>query len=220
MLVDIIKSNRVSILFFILAACTAAIIIFVLPQDREVKSLGIFLFKLLPFIFASLSLATVTRDMLKHQATQYFSITFCFLVFFTLIVPKIFFHAEVFEDLYQVMLITTPFLILCFVFIYRLGGANGRQGFRLSTALLLIMISGIEDLAYFTVNSDPSFANMPEVWDWVTHLAVRIGHSPTKNDIIISVIVHFSLAIAVLALPFNGLERMAEKANCNIFAKN
>ncbi|EGG94507.1 hypothetical protein IMCC1989_2712 [gamma proteobacterium IMCC1989] len=220
MFLRLIQQNTISIICALLAVITAGIILFALPQDREVKSLSIFLFKLLPFILASLSLASVSREVLKNQCIQFFSIVTCFLFFFAFLVPKIFFHAEVFEDLYHVMLITTPYIILCFVLIYRLGGATGKQAFRLSIALLLIMISGIEDLAYFTVNSDPKFATMPEVWDWVTHLAVRIGHSPTKNEIIASVIVHFTLAIAILSLPFNWLAKATENSKLDILAND
>lgn len=220
MISKILKDNIVSIVSFLLAVSIAAIILFILPQEREVKSLGIFLFKLLPFVFASLALASVKRNILTNQYFQYVLIIGSFLLFFTFLVPKIIFHAKVFTELYLVLLITTPYIILCFLLTYRLGGASGSQTFRLSIALLLIMISGVEDLAYFAVNDDPDFAVMPEVWDWVTHIAVRIGHSPTKNEIIASVIIHFSLAIAVLGLPFRRINKMFNQSKFTLLAQD
>lgn len=219
MLLDKIRENIISLVSFIIAVILAGIILFVLPQEREVRNLGIFLFKLLPFIFASLAIASVKRDVLQNKYLQYLLIIGSYLFFFTYLIPKIIFHSDVFEDLYNVLLITAPYIILCFVLAYRLGGANGNQTFRLALALLLIMISGIEDLAYFTVNYDPNW-NLPEVWDWVTHIAVRIGHAPTRNEIVVFAIVHFILAFAVLVLPFGKLQKYFKPIKLQLLAQD
>ena len=219
MLLDKLRENAVSFVSFVIAAILAGVILFVLPQEREVRNLGIFLFKLLPFIFASLAIASVKRDMLQNKYLQFLLIVGSYIFFFAYLIPKIIFHSDVFVDLYNVLLITAPYIILCFVLIYRLGGANGNQTFRLAMALLLIMVSGIEDLAYFTVNYDPTW-NLPERWDWVTHIAVRIGHAPTRNEIIVFAIVHFILAFCVLVLPFEKLQRYFKPVRWQLLAQD
>ena len=218
MLVEKLRENIIALVSFIIAAVLAGVIIFVLPQDREVKSLGIFLFKLLPFLFASLAIASVKRDVLQNIYLKYLLIIGSYLLFFTYLIPKIIFHRGEFEELYYILLITAPYIILCLVLTFRLGGANGGQTLRLAFALLLIMVSGIEDLAYFTVNFDPNWGPLPEVWDWVTHIAVRIGRPPTRNDIVISVIIHFILAVGVLVLPFGRLLRSSKPTNLTVLA--
>ena len=219
MLLDKLRENIVALVSLVIAVILAGIILFVLPQEREVRNLGIFLFKLLPFVFASLAIASVKRDVLQNRYLQYLLIIGSYLLFFTYLVPKIIFHSDVFEDLYNVLLITAPYIILCLVLAYRLGGANGNQTFRLAMALLLIMVSGIEDLAYFTVNQIPS-SELPERWEWVTHIAVRIGHAPTRNEIIVFAIVHFILAFAVLTLPFGKLQKYFKPINLRLLAQD
>lgn len=220
MLLENLRENIVSLTSFIIAVILAGIILFVLPQEREVRNLGILLFKLLPFIFASLAIASVKRDVLQNAYLKYILIIGSYLAFFTYLIPKIIFHRGVFEELYYILLITAPYIILCLVLTFRLGGANGGQTFRLAIALLLIMVSGIEDLAYFTVNFDPNWGPLPEVWDWVTHIAVRIGHPPTRNEIVVFAIVHFILAFGVLVLPFSRLQKYVKPTNLTLLAQD
>lgn len=201
----LVRENLVSMLSFIVAVILTGIVIFVLPPDREVKSLGIFLFKLLPFIFASVAIATIQREMLLKYDFQYLIIIGSFLVFFCYLVPKIIFHRREFEELYYVLLITTPYIILALTLAYRIGGASSEKTIRLAIALLLLMISGIEDLAFFTVNYDPTWPPLPEVWDWVSHITVRLGHPPTRNEIIVFASAHIILALMVLYLPFGKI---------------
>lgn len=198
----VLRENAVALVSFGIAAALALYILLVLPPDREVKSLGIFLFKLLPFIFASLAIATVQRAWLIRWQMHYLLVAAAFLGFFCYLVPKIIFHRQEFAELYYVLLVTTPYVILALVLSFRMGGGASGPTFRLAIALLLLMVSGLEDLAFFTVNYDPSWYPLPEVWDWVTHIAVRIGHPPTRNEIVVFAIVHVLLALFVLYFPF------------------
>ena len=108
MLLDKLRENAVSFVSFVIAAILAGVILFVLPQEREVRNLGIFLFKLLPFIFASLAIASVKRDMLQNKYLQFLLIVGSYLFFFAYLIPKIIFHSDVFVDLYNVLPITAP----------------------------------------------------------------------------------------------------------------
>src|SRR3954447_15995436 len=160
------------------AASCAGIIWFMLPHDREVKSLGIFLFKLLPFIFAAEALARLDIALLQRVKAVRALMPLCFMVYFLIFVPKIFFYAEDHPNLYYHILTLTPFLILSFVLAFRLGGGDAGTGRRVSYALLLIMLSGAEDLAYLTVNSfAPPYDKIPSVWNWASHMTVFLAHS-------------------------------------------
>ena len=75
--------------------------------------------------------------------------------------------------------------------------------------MLLLMLSGMEDLAFFLVNSHPpgEFNPIPQVWDWVPHMSVRLGHHPSLNEVYAFITVHFVLAAWVLFYPFNWLKK-------------
>lgn len=208
-----IKKNTRSILFFAIAIGFAAVTLFVLPHDREVKNLGILLFKLLPFFFATFGIATLDYESLKKFRLDFLVIMAAFLVFFCFLVPKIIFHKDDFAELYYILLIATPYIILCLTLTYRLGGGSTQSTIRISIAMLLLMLSGLEDLAYFTVNYKPEFEQLPEVWDWVSHVTVFIGHPPTRNEIIWFAVVHVILAGAVLFVPIDKFLGRVSKAS-------
>ena len=201
-----LRENWISIASFVVSVGLSLIIWFFMPHDREVENLGILVFKLLPFLFASLSISTVKRRTVERYGLQCILIIASFLGFFCFLVPKIFFHYDDFEDLYYVMLVTTPYVILSLVMTYRLGGASSGRSFRLSIAMMLLMLSGLEDWAYLIVNySDPGCPQMPDTWDWASHVRVFLGHSPSTQEMGIFAIVHVILAFTVLLFPFDKL---------------
>jgi hypothetical protein len=127
-----------------------------------------------------------------------------FLVFFAYFVPKIFFVAAQGQSIYYYVLTLTPFVILALVFAYRLGGGTPAMVRRLSYGMLLLMLSGIEDLAFLTVNhhTDPQWTPIPERWTWSSHMIVVLGgHVPTKYQAFAFIAVHLVLAALVLLLP-------------------
>jgi hypothetical protein len=69
--------------------------------------------------------------------------------------------------------------------------------------MLLLMLSGLEDLAFLVVNphTDPRWTSIPEVWTWASHMKVFIGHAPTKYEAYGFIAVHTALALLVLFLP-------------------
>ena len=176
-------------------------------HDREVKSLGILLFKLLPFLFAALSIATVDVKFLKKTRLNLIVLYIGFLVFFALFVPRVFW--EGFENeskgLYYIVLIMVPFIILMFGFAYRLGGGSSETTLRLLLVMLVLMLSGIEDLAYLVTT--PTEGGIPEVWEWASHIKVRIGHYPTKHEAFAFIAVHFVIAMFLTFYSFRPLQK-------------
>lgn len=201
------RQMRFSIVYGILACAFAYYVYNFMGHDREVESLGVLLFKLIPFVFASLFIATVDAELLAQKRISHFLIYIGFLIFFGLFVPRIFW--EGFENeskgLYYIVLILVPFIILLLGFAFRMGGAGSGATLRLLFALLLIMLSGIEDLAYLLTT--PRSGPIPEVWTWASHIKVRLGHFPTKYEAYVFISVHMLLALFVTAYSFRPLER-------------
>ncbi|NUR82554.1 MAG: hypothetical protein HOY71_00545 [Nonomuraea sp.] len=198
------------LIFVALAVAAAAFIWFGLPHDRQVKSLGIFLVKLLPFVFATEAVARLDVEWAKRIRLVLWSVPLAFLGSFLYFVPKIFFYGgvevgsrEAFYGLYYHVLTVTPFLIMAMVLAFRLGGGSPAPVRRLSYGMLLLMLSGLEDFAFLTVNdhTDPAYATIPEVWDWASHMTVFLGHPPTKYEAYAFIAVHVVLALAVFFSP-------------------
>jgi hypothetical protein len=202
------RDNAAAAALLLLAAATGTFIWFGLPHDREVRSLAILLFKLVPFISAAAGIAFADPDRLPRPLR---GILIClgFLVLWTYFVPKLFFSSDDSNELYYVVLTATPFLILTLTMAYRLGGATTEQTLRLAFALLLLMLSGLEDLAFLTVNhqTDPRWTPIPEVWSWASHMTVFLGHPPTKYEAYAFIAVHVVLAALVMLLPVRALTR-------------
>jgi hypothetical protein len=196
---------KFSLFFGVLALFLGGFIIIVLPHDREVKSLGIFLFKLLPFIFAALSIALLDVDLVKRVKLIFPFLVMCFLVMFCIFIPRIFFYLEDFPKVYYLFLMLMPFIILTITLAYRLGGGTTGDTLRLAFILLCFMLSGIEDLAVLKVNhpTDP----IPEVWEWASHIKVWIGHYPTKYEAYAFIAFHIGLAIFIGLYPFKSFRR-------------
>jgi hypothetical protein len=209
------------LIFAALAVAAAAFVWFGLPHDREVKSLGLFLVKLLPFVFAAEAVARLDVDWAKRLRLPLLLVPPAFLVFFLYFVPKIFFFGgveagtrESFYALYYHVLTLTPLIILSLVLAYRLGGGTAATVRRLAYGMLLLMLSGMEDFAFLTVNNhtDPAYATIPEVWDWASHITVFIGHPPTKYEAYAFIIVHVLLALAVFFSPQRWWDSLAGRA--------
>lgn len=202
------KQMNISILYGFIAFAFAFYVYKFMGHDREVESLGVLLFKLIPFIFASLFIATIDVDLVKKGYANLFFIYAGFLIFFGLFVPRIFW--EGFENeskgLYYIVLIMVPFIILLVGFAFRMGGAAPETTLRLLFSMLLIMLSGIEDLAYLVTT--PGQGPIPEVWHWASHIKVRLGHFPTKYEAYAFISVHLILAIFVTTYSFQPLQRL------------
>ncbi len=205
------------LIFAALAAAAAAFVWFGLPHDREVKSLGLFLVKLLPFVFATEALARLDVDWAKRLRLPLLLLPVAFLVFFLYFVPKIFFYGgaesgtkEAFYALYYHVLTLTPLIILSLVLAHRLGGGTAALTRRLSYGMLLLMLSGLEDLAFLTVNehTDPAYATIPAVWDWASHMTVFLGHPASKYEAYAFIAVHLVIAALVLFAPAAWFRRL------------
>ena len=186
--------------------------LFFMPAEDEVRNLGIFLFKLSPFCCAALSISLLDPKLVARFRLTVLFLFVCFGVYFFVYVPKVFF--DVFfkeaEGLYYMTLVIVPFIILSLTLAFRLGGGGTGTSLRIAFGLLLLMISGLEDLAFLTINPhEPGkWSPIPEVWEWPSHMIVRLGHAPTKYEAYAFIAVHVGLALVVALHPFRFLARL------------
>jgi hypothetical protein len=85
---------------------------------------------------------------------------------------------------------------------------------RLAGAMLLLQLSGVEDLAFLiirdlnTAESHP----IPAVWDWADHMAARLGgHYPTREQAYVFIGAHLVAAVAVLFVPGRVVGALARR---------
>jgi hypothetical protein len=195
------------------AVASAAIIWLAMPHDREVKALWILLVKLIPFVLGVETIARLELSEAARRRLALAAVPATFLVYFCYFVPKIFFNSDDGNQLYYYVLTLTPFLILALVLSHRLGGGRPGTCRRLGYAMLLLQLSGLEDLAFLTVNhqTDPKWTPIPEVWTWASHMTVFIGHAPTKYQAFAFIAVHVVLALLVLFLPARAVRALARR---------
>lgn len=196
-----------------IAVASAAAIWLGMPHDREVKALWILLVKLIPFVFGVETIARLELSEAARRRLALVAVPVTFLVYFCYFVPKIFFNSDDGKQLYYYVLTLTPFLILALVLAYRLGGGRPGTTRRLGYAMLLLQLSGLEDLAFLTVNhqTDPKWTPIPEVWTWASHMTVFIGHPPTKYQAFAFIAVHVVLALLVLFLPARAVTAVGRR---------
>ena len=194
---------KVCVIFTAVTVVLAVIIYFSFSHGREIENIWVFLLKLIPYFTALVAIAYLPREWWANKKMERLFIPGIFLVVFCFFVPKIFFNADNFPDMYFYMLVMTPFLMLGFMLCYRLGGGNREMIFRIGIAMMLLMLSGLEDLAFVTLNdhTDPRWNPIPEVWD-TPHIEVFFGRPPTKNEVFAFIAIHVSLALLVLFFPF------------------
>ncbi len=205
-----LRDNVPAMLLGAAAAAMTAAVFLALPPQREATSLARFLIQLVPFFLAAEAIARLRLGESLRLRAALVATPIAFLVIFCWFVPKIFFSLDTFETVYVLILQMVPFIILSMTLAFRLGGGPAAMCRRLSTALLLLMLSGLEDLAFLTVNphTDPAWATIPERWNWASHMEVFLGHYPTKYEAYAFIGVHVALALLVLFLPARYFSRV------------
>jgi hypothetical protein len=197
-----LRANRAAFVALAAALVLAGVVWFALPHSRTVTSVWVLLFKLTPFAAAVACVACIDLDWARRLRLHLVALPAFFLAVFCFFVPKIFFYAlqpnrAGWHELYYHVLTLVPFLIVGLVLAFRLGGGSSEGVLRLGAALLLLQLSGIEDLAFLKLNHYP----VPHRWTWASHMSVFLGHAPTRNEAYAFIAVHVVLALLVLFLP-------------------
>lgn len=208
-------ANRVTLVAGTVAFGLAAAVFFGMEHSRDVTSVWVLLAKLTPFVAASIAIAWLDLAWAARLRLPLVLPPVCFLVFFLYFVPRIFhYHNENdFNHLYYTVLMLVPFIILSLVLSLRLGGARTSTVLRLAAAMILLQLSGLEDLAFLVgeAASGTLPGGIPPVWTWADHITVFIGHPPTAGEAYAFIAVHVVLAVLVLTLPGRFVAAVARR---------
>jgi hypothetical protein len=197
-------------LFFAGAALiTGALVWLFAPHGQQLGSVWVLLAKLVPFFLAVEAIVRVDVDLVRRLNLTLVVMALSFGVFLCYFAPRIFFLSSfgTFAQVYFLVITMLPFAVLAFVLCFRLGGAAASQCRRLAYGLLLLMLSGLEDLAFLTINHqvDPRFKSIPEHWTWASHINVFFGRPVTKYEAYGFITVHVVAAVLVLLVPARWL---------------
>ncbi|MFI6214934.1 hypothetical protein ACIBCD_23340 [Nocardia brasiliensis] len=177
-------------------------------REHGVPSVWALLASLIPFVLATETIASLRPEWFRRGRLVEICALAAFLVVFCFLVPKIFAAAldDDFSRLYSWMRILVPLLILCLALMLRLGGAGPAVARRVGYVGILVMLSGIEDLAFQLLRGKPLAAQ----WDWADHMTVRLGHVASRNEALTFIVVHLVLAAVVLLLPDRYWQRIGD----------
>lgn len=195
-------TNRVSILAGIATLVLTVAVWAWLPHDRLLSSVWVLFGKLTPFVAATVAIAWLDPATGRRLRMELWALPAVFVGFFGWFVSNIFVSAlklpgdEAFDELYYHVLLMVPFMILGLLLAYRLGGGARHVVLRLGAAMLLIQLSGIEDLIAVTLQGE-----IPAVWTWASHITVFLGHPASRVEAFVFIAVHLVLAVSVLVLP-------------------
>ncbi|MCP2271258.1 hypothetical protein LV75_003772 [Actinokineospora diospyrosa] len=198
-----LRAHRTFIIITALAFAAAGAVWFGFPHQKSIPNIWVLLAKLVPFVLAVEAIAAMRFSLAVRHKIARVAVPLCFLVYFAYFVPQIFFAAANEKSFYYLVLTLTPFLILALTLSHRLGGGTPGGARRLGYAMIVLQLSGLEDLAFLTLNphTDPAWTPIPEVWTWADHMTVRLGHPATKYEAFALIIVHVVVAVLILTLP-------------------
>jgi hypothetical protein len=198
------------------AIASAALVWLLAPHGQDLGSVWVLLAKLVPFAFALEAIALLDVELVRRLNVGLLVMAATFMVFLCYFAPRIFFLSNwgTFEDLYFLVITMLPYAILALVLCYRLGGGIASHCRRLGYGTLLLMLSGLEDLAFLTINhhTDPRFTSIPEHWTWASHINVFFGRPVSKHEAYAFIALHVVAAIVVLFVPARWLRAMVPRA--------
>ncbi|MGH3624193.1 MAG: hypothetical protein ACRDQ5_20790, partial [Sciscionella sp.] len=84
---------------------------------------------------------------------------------------------------------------------YRLGGARTANVLKAGLASILVVVSGLNDLTFWALNTVWSAGSRPSELQWASHIIVFTGGPPSVAAAVAFLLVHLVLAGVVLALP-------------------
>ena len=203
------RQHRLFLVFSAAALVSAALVWRFAPHGQQLGSVWVLIAKLVPFFLAVEAIVRLDPEFVRRLNLGLLVVALTFAVFLCYFAPRIFFLSSfgTFPEVYFLVITMLPFAILALVLCFRLGGAASTQCRRLAYGLLLLMLSGLEDLAFLTINNqtDPRFKSIPEHWTWASHINVFFGGPVTKYEAYGFITVHVLAALLVLFVPARWL---------------
>ena len=203
----------------LLGALVTLLIMVLLPPDRTLDNLGEFLFKISPLV-----LAVVTVALFPQRNTLMLWMLLLGIIFYMGFIDSTYILRTVtwidaavagngsqqFPAIYQFTLFVNAFTVLFALFAYRAGGATTARVLKLGLAGILVIVSGLNDLTFWAINTWPD--GRPTVFTWASHVAIFIGHPPTVYDMLGFLAVHLLLIVVIMCLPIQRwIDRLAAR---------
>lgn len=203
------RRQRLFLAFCAATVSSAALVWLLVPHGQQLGSVWVLLAKLVPFVFAVEAIARLDVEFVRRLNVGLLAMAVAFTAFVCYFAPRIFFLSSwgTSEQLYFLVITMLPYTILAFALCYRLGGGIASQCRRLAYGTLLLMLSGLEDLAFLTVNphTDPRFTSIPDHWTWASHINVFFGRPVSKHEAFAFIALHVVAALLVLFVPARRL---------------
>jgi hypothetical protein len=181
----------------------------IVPPDRTLHSLGDYVVKVSPLICGVLTTALFPRRGVWSPALVAAGFLFYmgyidsafFIQVSHLIDAAVAQHGGTqFSAYYRFSLFVDAFVMLFALFAFRLGGGSAAWVLKLGFAGILVLTSGLNDLTMWIMYPWPR-GQRPNTFDWASHVAVFIGHTPRVQDMVGFLAIHLLLIAAILCLP-------------------
>jgi len=195
-------------------AVLAGLIMLVLPPQQTLGNLADWAFRLSPFV---LGVVTVALFPLRRWGPPLLlaAVIFYMGVLDTGLVLRMMPYGaasgeqqdDLFQAIYQWILLTVTFVVLLALLGYRMGGARTTSVLKLGLAAILVVISGLNDLTFWFSYDWPD--GPPTHLEYASHIIVFTGGPPSITTAVVFMLIHLALAVAVLSLP---LGRYVEQA--------
>jgi hypothetical protein len=189
------------------AAAVALLVMVVLPPDQTLDNLGEFLLKLVPFGFAVAAVALMPRWRIAPWLFLLAVVVYMGYLD-TELVLRIQEYGRTaltdegtFAPIYQFELFITTFVVLFALMAYRLGGARTATVLKTGLAAILVVISGLNDLTFWAVNTVWAAGHKPDTLHWASHMIVFTGGPPSVPTAVVFMAIHLVLAAVIAWLP-------------------
>jgi len=197
-----IKNLVISIVCFLIAASLTAFIVKWDQHALEIANIGVFFFKLLPFVFGLAAICFFPFDDIKNVPLKLLLVLSTFGFFFCYGMAKaifLFVGKVPYQEFYLLLQLLTPTFILSLALALRCGGMTAKDVAIFGTITIIFMISGIEDLTsqWIRIAIVPGYI-VPEQWAWANHMTVFLGRVPSKNEAYVFIAIHFVLMAIIL----------------------
>jgi hypothetical protein len=183
--------------------------LFVLPPDRVIDGLVEFLFKITPLVTAVFAIA-----LFPKKGNWVGLLLVLGFIFYMGYIDSVFFiqlgdlldaavadtYQQQFPAFYTFHIFVNSFTVLLAIFAYRLGGAHAARVIKVGLSGILVMISGLNDLATWVIYPWPN-GERPLVFHWASHVAIFIGRDPNLYHMLAFLTIHLLLIGIIFWLP-------------------
>jgi hypothetical protein len=201
----------------VIAVGLAGLFLVVLPPHRTLTSVVDVPWRLSPVLFAVLAIAGFPQ----RRGLAMAGVGALFVAYLGGVDTALVLHVDdyvasnasdpdAFDQFYQFELFMSAFVVMAVLLAFRLGGGRTTRTLQLGAAGVLVLVSGLNDVTYWTFADWPN--GRPDTLFWASHIKVFVGGSPSIAVALVFLAVHLVLAVLVLARPVErALDRLVTR---------